>query len=47
MYEPKGTCKGRSLTIQERFENYDFNQSDLDETMQEIDTGETIGEEKL
>lgn len=37
----------RPLTIQERFVNYDLYQSQVDEAMKEINTGEALGEEKL
>lgn len=36
----------RPLTIQERFANYDLSQADSSEAMEEINTGEEIGEEK-
>src|SRR5690625_4909140 len=41
--------KKRPLTIQERFANYDFDQSneELKEAMKEADTGENIGEENI
>src|SRR5690625_5509263 len=40
--------KKRPLTIQERFANYDFDQSneELKEAMKEADTGENIGDRK-
>ncbi|MFD2759955.1 AbrB/MazE/SpoVT family DNA-binding domain-containing protein [Lentibacillus juripiscarius] len=38
----------RPLTIQERFENYDFNNSkeEIEKAMREIDTGNDVGEER-